>query len=196
MPGFDPSEPVWDMLLWAAMSALWSCAAFVSWAFRVTAGHPAAARSWLTRARTAATEPEAVGAGEVFGGWGACGFLVTGGFAGCGAAFGGCVCEGREGGEGCAGREVSSTGCAGAVGLLGAVGTPTGTMRSGAAEGSDCHGRCAWWLAVRVRPASSPPLKQARAAVGTPTIPRALTPMTIFRYCFFFRCFCMRDLIR
>lgn len=106
--------------------------------------------------------------------------MATGGFSGLGW-------------EGCEGGEVGTTGCAGASGLLGEAsaglplgdaagsGASTGAGVLGVAEGANCHGRCCWWLAFRVRllPLSCVS-KQAMAAVGTPTMASAPTPMTIF----------------
>lgn len=54
----EPSEPVWDMFWWSAMSWLWFCAALVSLAFSVTGPQPAFSRSALTRASTRSVGPE------------------------------------------------------------------------------------------------------------------------------------------
>src|SRR5690242_10650296 len=59
-PGEDPSDPVCDMFRWAAMSALWSCAALVSFSFRVRAWQPTLARSPLTSCTILAVTPDAV----------------------------------------------------------------------------------------------------------------------------------------
>jgi len=71
------------MFRWAAMSLLWSCAAFVSFAFRASGEHPALARSLLTSSRIRAAVPEAGAAafdalGDAAGALGAVDVLVAG----------------------------------------------------------------------------------------------------------------------
>lgn len=63
----EPSEPVWDMFVWSAMSWLWSCAALVSLESTVTGEQPAFSRSALTRVSTRAVGPESVSPVEVVG---------------------------------------------------------------------------------------------------------------------------------